>query len=90
VARTLIPLAEMYQQTGRASEAEPLLNRALEVLAKAAPSQTIAPELRTHEVSALLLLGRTAEARPLADRIFATGYRRRTFLTLCLAHGIRP
>ena len=34
--------------------------------------------------------GRTAEARPVADRLFATGYRRRPFVDLCDRSGIRP
>jgi len=40
--------------------------------------------------TALLLSGRSAEARTIAGRVFATGYRRLPFVELCAKHGLAP
>jgi tetratricopeptide (TPR) repeat protein len=41
-------------------------------------------------VEALVLLGRAPEARPIAERLLATGWRDPRFLSLVRDHGLRP
>ena len=83
-------LAALYQESGRNAEAELLLVSALGACTKAAARGDATPVQRVRQATALLLLGRSAEARPLAEGVFATGYRRRPFLELCAKNGIAP
>jgi len=83
-------LAALFQETGRRDEAGPLLLRALEVSSKGKARGERSPYLLARHATALLLLGRTSEARPIAERVFATGYRRRPFVELCRKNGIAP
>ena len=83
-------LAALYQEWGRGAEADPLIAAALEASTKEASrgQPTLAQKVR--QATALLLAGRSAEARPLAGVVFATGYRRLPFVKLCARNGIAP
>lgn len=83
-------LAALLQESGRSDEAGPLLAQALAVCSKAAVRGDTSPSQLARHATALLLLGRTSEARPIAERVFATGYRRRPFVELCAKNGIAP
>jgi tetratricopeptide (TPR) repeat protein len=87
VADVLARMAALELDTGRSAAAKPLLDRALAILAAARDADKPPPQAQTATV--LLLLGRQAEARSLAERVFASGYRRRAFVTLCAKHGIQ-
>jgi serine/threonine protein kinase/Tfp pilus assembly protein PilF len=88
VADLSLRLASLCQDLGRKDEASALLTRVLEISSKAGARGDTSPYLLVRQASALLLLGRTAAARPIANRVFATGYRRRPFLELCRKYGI--
>ncbi|MBK9966646.1 MAG: serine/threonine protein kinase [Holophagales bacterium] len=83
-------LAALHQETGRSTDAAPVLLRALDACTKAATSGDATPVQGVRHATALLLLGRDAEARPIAGRVFATGYRRQPFVELCGKHRIEP
>jgi tetratricopeptide (TPR) repeat protein len=83
-------LAALLLETGRSGEAEPLLTQCLDSCSKAAARPGASPYLLARTATALLLLGRIDDARPLAARVFATGYRRRPFSDLCGKSGIAP
>jgi serine/threonine protein kinase/tetratricopeptide (TPR) repeat protein len=83
-------LAALDRDAGRSAEATPLLAAALEACTKDAARGQPTLTRNVRRATALLLLGRTAEARPIAESAFATGYRRRPFVTLCAKHGITP
>ncbi len=83
-------LASLCQDSGRKDDAAPLLARVLDVTSRAAARGDESPDLLVRKGTALLLSGRAAEARPVAERVFATGYRRRPFLELCAKNGIAP
>jgi tetratricopeptide (TPR) repeat protein len=90
VADLRLRLAALDQEVGRGAEATPLLAAALDACTKEAArgEPTLARNVR--HATALLLLGRSADARPLAEGVFATGYRRLPFVKLCAKNGIAP
>jgi serine/threonine protein kinase/tetratricopeptide (TPR) repeat protein len=88
VAELRLRVAGIDEETGRNAEAAPLLAPVLEAYAKAASRGDVTLAERVRQATALLLLGRDAEARPVAASVFATGYRRRSFVELCAQHGI--
>jgi serine/threonine-protein kinase len=83
-------LAALDQEAGRSAEAAPLLAAALEACTKEAAHGQATFTRKVRQATALLLLGRTAEARPIAEGVFAAGYRRRPFVKLCAKNGIAP
>ncbi len=83
-------LAALYLASGRSGDAGPLLSAALEACSKAVARGDRTPYQLARHATALLLSSRTAEARPIAERVFATGYRRRPFTELCAKHGVTP
>ncbi len=83
-------LAALRLDSGRKDEAARLLNGVLDVSSRAAARGDGSPALLVRQATALLLLGRAAEARPIAERVFATGYRRRPFVELCAKSAISP
>jgi serine/threonine-protein kinase len=90
VADLRLRLAAIDQGSGRSAEATPLLVATVEACTKDAAGGHATVDQRVRQATALLLLGRSAEARPLAHEVFATGYRRRPFLELCAKSGITP
>lgn len=88
VADLSLRLASLCQDGGRQEEAAAHLSRALAISSKASARGDSSPYLLVRQASALLLLGKRSAARPIADRIFATGYRRRPFLELCKKNGL--
>ncbi len=85
-----LKLAALCQASGRRDEAASLLARVLQGSSRAAAKGDQSPYLLVRQATALILLGRIAEARPLAERVFATGYRRRPFFEVCAKNGIPP
>ena len=83
-------LAAYLLESGRSEEARPFLAAALESCGKAAARGDRSPYQLVRHATALFLSGRSAEAGPLAVRVFATGYRRRPFVELCRKDGITP
>ncbi len=83
-------LAALYLDQGRRTETAPLLAAALEACGKPAALKDPNPYQIARHLMALLLSGKAAEARPVADRLFATGYRRRPIVELCRRNGISP
>jgi tetratricopeptide (TPR) repeat protein len=83
-------LAAFFLERGRGAEAAPLLAAAVASCEEPAALRDPNPYQMARHGTALLLSGRTAEARPVADRLFATGYRRRPFVDVCARSGIRP
>lgn len=90
IAEVLSRLAAMLQRTGRREEAQALLLQALELEGPPPADRRETPPNERRRATILLLLGRTAEARPIAERVFATGYRGRPFVELCRQHGLGP
>ncbi len=90
IADLRLRLAALCQDLGRNDEATSYLARALEISSKATARGDKSPYVLVRQATALILLGRSAEARPIAERVFATGYRRRPFLELCKKKGIAP
>jgi tetratricopeptide (TPR) repeat protein len=90
VADLRLRLVGLYQESGRSAEAAPLLVATLDACTKAAARGDTTPVQRVRQATALILLGRSAEARPLAEGVFATGYRRHPFFELCAKNGIAP
>ncbi len=90
VAELDLRLAALEQEAGRSAQAVGLLDTTLAMSAVSAAGghATLARTIRHAE--ALLLLGREAQARPLVEKVFATGYRRQPFVALCARHGLRP
>ncbi len=90
LAELRLRLAALYQESGRSAEATPLLTAALEASAKDAARGQVTLAQNVRHATALLLLGRGADARPLANAVLATGYRRLPFVKLCAKNGIVP
>jgi eukaryotic-like serine/threonine-protein kinase len=90
VADLRLRLAALAQDSGDGAKAAPLLAAALAACAKEAAAGHPTLALGVRHATALLLLGRGAEARPLANAVFASGYRRRPFVALCARSGIVP
>ncbi len=88
VADLHLRLAALFPETGRKDEAAPLLTGVLGASTKTAARGDGSPTDLVRKATALLLLGRSTEARPVAEHVFATGYRRRPFLALCAKNGI--
>lgn len=85
-----VRLGRLYLESGRSAEARPLLEGALAESAKAVARPEPSITSLVQHAANLLLLDRTADARPVAERVFATGYRRRPLVELCATHGIAP
>jgi hypothetical protein len=83
-------LARLYQESGQAAEAGPLIAAALQASTKEASRGQPTLSQKVRQATALLLAGKSAEARPLAGAVFATGFRRAPFVTLCAKNGITP
>jgi serine/threonine protein kinase/tetratricopeptide (TPR) repeat protein len=83
-------IAALEQDAARSKVAAPLLLAALEACAKESASGQPTLIWNVRRATSLLLLGRTAEARPIAASVLATGYRRRPFVALCARNGITP
>ncbi|HQR44944.1 MAG TPA: tetratricopeptide repeat protein [Thermoanaerobaculia bacterium] len=83
-------LAALCLDASRKDEAAALASRAEGISSKAIARGDTSPGTLVRQATALMLLGRGAEARPAAERAFATGYRRRPFVELCAKNGIAP
>jgi eukaryotic-like serine/threonine-protein kinase len=79
VAETEILLGRIEAELGNPGEARAAWERALAVL-DAAPRPRTSWRLLDPEARALLALGRSAEARPVVERLHRMGYRGRAFL----------
>ncbi|HUK13536.1 MAG TPA: serine/threonine-protein kinase [Thermoanaerobaculaceae bacterium] len=90
VADLRLRLASLAQESGGGPAAAALLAAALDACAKRAAGSHPTPVELARHATALLLLGRTADARPLAEEAFGAGYRRRPFVALCASHRILP
>jgi tetratricopeptide (TPR) repeat protein len=82
-----VSLGELYQQTGDRGRALAHWNRADE-LTLAIADGSVQVELLSVRATVLLRLGRVAEARPIVDRVLATGWRRRDLVDLCESNAI--
>lgn len=87
LAAILVGLGKLHQARRSAGLAAESWARAAAVMEPLTGGSDVAAYLHTHAL-ALFYLGRIEEARPLAAKLLAKGWRRPEFLDLCRRHGL--
>jgi tetratricopeptide (TPR) repeat protein len=87
LASTLVGLGEVYQKLGDTPNARASWIDAVALIQESDNGSDIVESLDLH-ATALLNLGRVDEARPMVEKLFATGWKRRGLLELCDLHGL--
>lgn len=89
LAQTLVETGKLYRDLGQPARAEASWREAGDLMAPLTVDSDVVDFLDTH-ARALLLLNRTAEAKPLVEKLLARGWNDDEFLALCRQHGLCP
>ncbi len=87
LASVLVGQGRLHQARGETGPAAASFAQALSVIAPLAEGSEVVEHLEVH-ATALLELGRVEDARPIAGKLLAKGWRRLGFLELCRSRGL--